>query len=151
MKSWTVGRILLFGAIGLVLLPVLIFLGAGVGDGVSLGETLSALVTQSGVRRNNFVVATLLGFFPFLLLVICLWIRRRVVKENASLPLYAASGMLPILLITAYPHAVFWPLFFPYMSNPGFPHGLEFIIGPGVFAPIGLAFGLMFAWVVGKK
>ncbi|NNE09207.1 MAG: hypothetical protein HKN20_11655, partial [Gemmatimonadetes bacterium] len=41
----------------------------------------------------------------------------------------------------------FWPAFLPSRVYPGFPHGLEFIIGPGVFAPIGMLLGVLTVWV----
>ena len=55
------------------------------------------------------------------------------------------------LLVSLYVNLEYWPTFLPDRQYAGFPHGLEFIIGPGVFAPIGLVIALLVTWLTVRQ
>jgi len=50
----------------------------------------------------------------------------------------AVAGSLAIIALLLWANASFWPLFLPGRSYPGWPHGLEMVIVPLFFAPVGM-------------
>ncbi|MEO1087990.1 MAG: hypothetical protein AAFY88_27475 [Acidobacteriota bacterium] len=141
-------KIIFGGGIAAVLaLPPTVFLATALGSGLDLGASLAALVAQYGAERLNLGVVTGLGLAPVLLLGLCLWLLGRFGIKRGSLGVFAASGLVPIVAVILWAHLDYWPHFLPDRRSPGFPHGLELIIGPLVFAPVGMAVGLLTAWV----
>ncbi|MCA9752021.1 MAG: hypothetical protein KC591_07505, partial [Gemmatimonadetes bacterium] len=84
---------------------------------------------------------------------ILLWIAVRVVRRNPAISPSAAAwgGLVPIVVVLAWASFQFWPKFLPSRVYPGFPHGLEFVIAPLVFAPIGMVLGLAVATVATRR
>ena len=134
---------LLAGAAMAVLIPPLVFLAAGVQHGMAAGDIASALVDQFGARRQNLTVVCLLGLVPLGVLSVVLWLARRLRWHRLTGTQAAAAGVLPVLLVLAWANIEFWPVFLPERVYPGFPHGLELVLGPGFYAPIALCLGLM--------
>ena len=141
-RSWLLG-----GALAALAIPPLIFLWAALADGLGASEALTALVTQYGAERQNLAVLSAVGLAPLALLTIVLLVMRRLRPRDPARPIYAAAGLLPILLVLGWIHSTFWPLFFPGRTYPGFPHGLEFVVGPFIFAPVAMTVGLLVAWL----
>ncbi len=139
----TEGRVLLASALLLLAIPPLVFLSVALSSGMSLSETSGALVAQYTAARVNLAVCTALGLAPLLLLAGLLWIRRRRRPSASGPPLYAIGGALPIVGVAIFVNFEYWTAYLPNRTFLGFPHGLEFIIGPGVFAPIGMLAGVV--------
>ena len=134
--------ILLSGIATALLIPPVVFCIAGLGDGMSVGAVLSACSDQYGARRQNLGVVALLGLFPIALLAGTLWLARRLRWLRLANVPAALSGMLPVLLVLVWTNVEFWPIFLPERVYPGFPHGLEFVLGPGFYGPAAMALGL---------
>jgi hypothetical protein len=64
---------------------------------------------------------------------------------------YALCSSLPIVLVTVFVHLEYWPSWLPARQFLGFPHGLEFVIGPFVFAPVGVLLGYVTAWLIARS
>jgi hypothetical protein len=126
----------------LLAIPPLVFVLVALISGMSPADTAGALVAQYAAARVNLAVCSGLGLVPLLLLAVVLWIRRRRRPSAEGPPLYAIGGALPILAVAVFVNVEYWTAFLPNRTFPGFPHGLEFIIGPGIFAPIGMLAGL---------
>jgi hypothetical protein len=68
--------------------------------------------------------------------------------RGTNRPLYALGGAVPIMLVTAFVNYEFWPRYVPSRAFLGFPHGLEFVIGPLFFAPVGVLIWLIVVWIL---
>lgn len=134
---------MLASALLLLAIPPLVFLSVALTNGMSLTETSGALVAQYTASRVNLAVCTALGMAPLLLLAVLLWIHRRRRPSADGPPLYAIGAALPIVAVAVFVNLEYWTAYLPNRTFLGFPHGLEFIIGPGVFAPIGMLAGLI--------
>ncbi|MEM8996286.1 MAG: hypothetical protein AAGF23_15975 [Acidobacteriota bacterium] len=140
--------ILASGVAAVLVLPPAMFLTTALRSELGLGASLATLAAQYVGGKPNLGVVTGLGAAPLLLLGLCLWLLGRFGVEGGRLGLFAASGLAPILAVILWVQLDYWPHFFPDRRYPGFPHGLELIIGPFVFAPAGMALGLLTAWAV---
>ena len=148
MSFGTDGRILLASALLVLAIPPLVFIVVALTSAMTPVETADALATQYVAPRVNLAVCSGLGLAPLLLLALLLWIRRRRRPAEEGPPLYAIGGALPILAVTIFVNVEYWTAFLPNRTFLGFPHGLEFIIGPAIFAPIGMLAGLAVIAVV---
>ena len=127
-----------------LLVPVVVFTTVALSSGMGVGGALQALVEQSSGRRQNPVTVGVLGLFPVLLLLAGLWVAG---KRGLGPDRYrgaAWGGLAAILLVLVWVNAQFWGLFLPDRVYPGFPHGLELVIGPVFFAPVALVVGAIF-------
>lgn len=130
-----------------LIIPTVIFSGCALAAGLSPAETGAAVLDQFAAKRLNLVVSGLPGFFPILLLVGVLAAYRRYGKSQRTRALMGWGGLLAILTVLVWVNLQFWPLFFPGRTSPGFPHGLEFIIGPVFFAPVFMALTMGGIWL----
>ena len=135
----------------LVLLPALLFMGVGIFRGMGLSASLTALGNQYLAARTNLFVITVLGILPLAVVYVLLGIRRLLTKSWEHAGFFALLASVPVVLVAIVMHLEYWPAFLPNQQFLGFPHGLEFIIGPFVFAPIGAAFGFMVAWFIARR
>ena len=134
-----------------MLVPPLVFIMVALAEGMSIAETVNALIEQYRSDRNNLLVVGALGLFPVILLLIVLWIYYRVSKNERYLSAMGWGGLLPVAAVLLWVNFEFWPGFLPTRVFRGFPHGLEFIIGPGFFAPIGMLVGIVVSWFIARK
>lgn len=144
----------LFGVVSIalpMLIPPVVFMIVAFAEDMSRPETISALINQFSEPKNNLLMIGLLGLFPVLLLFVFLWVYRRVSKNDQSIIAMAWGGLIPIVAVLVWVNLQFWPIYLPSRVYPGFPHGLEFLIGPGLFAPVGMALGVLISWVVLRK
>jgi hypothetical protein len=146
MKSAT--GVLMTGAAIMLLIPALVFVFIGLGSGMGMSGVGAALLQQFTAPRVNLAVSSLLGVLPILLLAIILWLRARLVRQPQGQALLALGAVLPIGAVTLFVNIEAWSSFLPQQAFPGFPHGLELVLGPLVFAPVGMLGGLVLAWLV---
>lgn len=137
--SWTV--LLLF------LAPPAVFLAVALGSGMSPAASGAALLDQYLAQRPNLLLTSALELLPLVLLVLILWFRRRRLGVDQSSPDYALGGAMPILAVAIWVNFEYWSAWLPARTFLGFPHGLEFVIGPLIFAPVGLLLGLSLVWL----
>ena len=143
--------ILGLGAVLALAIPPVVFLGSAVQAGLGLGESLSAMVAQYREPRQNLLVCGALGLFPIGLLTVGLWVIKRLAPAYAYRGALAIGGCVPIMAVLVWVNLDFWPLFLPARTYPGFPHGLGFVIGPLIFAPVGMAIGVAFVWLAARR
>lgn len=137
--SGSTGKILLLTSLLVLITPPVVFVATALGSGMSGGDTLDALLHQLSTRRQNLIVIGLLAMFPVLLLwILTLLIRRFIHLENAA-AICALAGSAPIILINLLVNLGYWPDFLPERQFLGFPHGLEFVLGPLFYGPTGMA------------
>lgn len=138
-------------ALALVATPPLVFTAVGLAEGMGLGGTLSAVVAQYGTRRLNLLMVAVLSLLPLALLALLVHLVGRFTSVAASRRALATGGALAIVAVMLWVNAQFWPLFLPERSAPGFPHGLEFVIGPLYFAPVGMVVGMVVAGLLARS
>lgn len=131
-------------------IPPLVFAATGLGEGMGIGATVTAMIEQYTVHRQNLFLVALPSLAPIGLLVLITWLIGRRSGVQATRPL-AIGGLLGILAVTVWINTLFWPLFLPARTYPGFPHGLEFIIGPALYAPAAMAMGMALAVAVRRS
>lgn len=130
-------RYLLLVLLCVLLLPALVLGICLLAAGHSAMETLQALLAQLLAKRRNLLLVGLPAVVPFALLALVLLIYRRWRGIAGSWQL-AFAGSLVIIVLLLWANASFWPLYLPGRSYPGWPHGLEMVIVPLFFAPIGM-------------
>lgn len=135
----------------LLLIPPVVFGVVGLAKGMGLVGTAGAVVAQYGVRRLNLFTTAILSFLPLVVLAIVVWIIGRFTSMKASRRSLAMGGGVAILLVMIWVNFEFWPTFLPDRVAPGFPHGLEFVIGPIYFAPVAMLVGVGLAAFVNRS
>jgi len=131
-----------------LIIPTVVFAGCALAAGLSPVETWAAMLDQYAAKRLNLVVSGLPGFFPLLLLLAVLAAYRRYGRSERIRRMMGWGGRPAVLTVLIWVNLQFWPLFFPGRTFPGFPHGLEFIIGPVFFAPVVMALTMGGIWLV---
>lgn len=136
--------ILLYGLILSFLIPVLCFFAAALINGLDVVEAIQALLEQCSQKRQNPLLSAIPALLPLLLFALLIWARER---RNPLMPSqrYAKAGLLAAALVQLWVNWDFWDLFLPHRQYPGFPHGLEFIIGPLFFSPVAIAAAVLIA------
>lgn len=143
-------RYLLLMSLSVLLLPAMVLSVCLFVAGYGPGETLEFLLTQAQAERRNLLVVGLPAVVPFALLAIVLLIYRRWRGPQGS-NMVAAFGVLAIVLLLIWANAIFWPLFLPGRSYPGWPHGLEMVIVPIFFAPVGMLVAVAIAMILQRR
>jgi hypothetical protein len=139
-------RIALVAVIAPFAIPAIVFLMCALTEGMSLTDSLTSLSEQFTARRQNLFMIGALGLFPVGILMAILWIHRKRGGDQVTRRWMAGGGLIPILLVIIWVNFDYWPAFLPSKTYPGFPHGLEFVIGPGLFAPILMLPGIALGW-----
>ena len=145
------GAWLLIGMLIALAIPPTSFAVSAVNAGMGADLAMQALLEQLSAERQNLLVCSLLGLFPVALLASILWLAGRLGQSEQKRISLAGGGLLPILLVLAWANFEFWPIFLPERVYPGFPHGLELVLGPGLYAPLAMLIGLVAAWIVTPK
>lgn len=115
-------------------IPATVFVVCALLADMSLTESLRAAVTQFSAERHPLFGAAILGSMPVLLVTVLGWLlARKLAAQRARL--IAQAGLFGIALILVWVNVEFWPGYLPGKTFRGFPHGLEFVIGPIFFAP----------------
>jgi len=138
-------------AILVALLPTVIFVGSALYRGMGVPGTVAALGDQYAADRLNLFVVSALGLTPLLLTALLIFVRYLMGKSSQGSVVYTWAGIIPVALVTLFVNLEYWPTYLPARQFLGFPHGLEFVIGPFVFAPIGVLVGFLIAWTIGKR
>ncbi len=133
------------------LVGILAFVLAGVLSGMGY-EVLPALVEQSAQRRLNPLIAGGLGLVPVFLLLLILAVGPRVLPNAAWGPSVAWAGLIPVAALELWAHWEVWTAYLPSRGVLTFPHGLELVIVPIFFAPVGMVAGLgLGLWSAGRS
>lgn len=121
-------------------------LAADLGIQVSLRETAEQFVA----KRNHLWGCGVLGVFPVLLLTGLGWLIKRWLEPLRARRI-AQAGLVGIALVLVWVNFEFWPGYLPERAFRGFPHGLEFVIGPLFFAPGVMLVLMLIAWLGTRK
>lgn len=144
----SVSAVLTGSAVLLMIIPLMIFTGSAMAGGMGVVATITALGEQYTAERTNLLIVSLTGLLPLLLIAFLIFVRTRLRKTPEGAAEYALGCCIPVLLIAVFVNLEYWPSYLPERQFLGFPHGLEFVIGPLVFAPIGVAVGFLVTWLV---
>jgi hypothetical protein len=144
-------RLIAGSAILLALIPTAVFFSTALFRGMGVPGAVAALGEQMTADKTNLLVVSLLGLLPLLLIALLLMVRKIIRKTWDDAAFYALAGVLPVVAVTLLVNLEYWPSYLPARRFLGFPHGLEFVIGPFVFAPIGVLLGFLIAWIVRKQ
>jgi len=120
---------------------VVAFLVAGLAAGMGV-EVVPVLFEQAGQRRLNPLLAGIVGLVPVLLLLLILAVGPRLTPRAGWGPTVAWTGLIPIILLELWAHWEVWTLYLPSRATLSFPHGLELVIVPLFFAPVGVVVGV---------
>lgn len=134
-----------------IVLPAVTYVVVGLMDGLGVGGAVSALVAQIGDGRPNPLIAGILGLLPMGLLLLGVWVGGRLHAAGHRVVAAGWGGFGAILLVLVWVNLMAWPLYLPGRSFPGFPHGLELVIGPIFFAPVAMVVGAGIGWVVAGR
>jgi hypothetical protein len=137
--------------IGILAVPPLVFLLVALVKDMSVSESVAALIEQYSSSKQNLLVVGLVACLPLLLLGIVLWLHGRAGGLPAMRRILTWSGYLPIWLVAVWVNTEYWSDYLPARTFLGFPHGLEFVIGPLFFAPAGLAMCMLVAWLATRR
>ena len=143
-------RVFVPGVVLAFAIPAGVFFVCALQADLSLADSLRETVAQFSVRRQHLWGCGVLGVIPVLLLTIMAWlIGKRL--EPLRTRVIAQMGLLGIVLILLWVNVQFWPGYLPERAFRGFPHGLEFVIGPLFFAPAAMLVSMLIAWLGTKK
>lgn len=135
----------------LLLVPPVVFFSVAIFSGISLSQSLQFVLEQYLVRKQNLLLSGIISCVPLLFLGLVLWLISRYAKNDKLLNSLSFGGFCGIFIVSVWINIEFWPNYLPSRVYPGFPHGLEFVIGPLFFAPIAMGLGMVIAWVLTRK
>lgn len=142
---------MVFGmAVAALLIPPLVFAGVGLAEGMGIAGTSSALAEQYSTRRQNLAILGAVGVIPIALLGLLAWVLGKTERFRAKRRNLTLGGGLAILAVIGWVNVSYWPTFLPDKTYAGFPHGLEFVIGPLMFAPVAMLLGMLIGGLVSK-
>ncbi|MEM7417992.1 MAG: hypothetical protein AAF389_21060 [Gemmatimonadota bacterium] len=148
-NSVRVLRVLGAGVCISVLIPPVVFLAVGLGSGMG-AEAWGALVDQYRTDRLNLGVLGAVGVIPFLALVVLLALHRRFADPAPGRSMAVAGGVV-IAALLVWAHATYWPSFLPDQVAPSWPHGIEFVVVPLFFAPVGAVVGMIAGYLLHRS
>ncbi len=136
------GAVLGYGTLLTLLIPLLCFYLVALLNGMDSASAIRALQEQCTQHRQNPLLTSILALLPVYVFAALLWIvnRRRAIAHPR---IFAATGISSAAAVQLWVNWNFWDLFLPSRAYPGFPHGLEFVIGPLFFTPIAMVFGVL--------
>ena len=142
--------VLLGAAVLAFVTPTLVFTVVGLFEGMGIPGVASSVAEQFSTDRQNLAMVGTLGVLPVVLLSLTVWIIGLIRRIRTSRRSFAVGGASCILLVLVWVNVSFWPTYLPDKAFAGFPHGLEFVIGPFIFAPVAMLVGLIAAALVGR-
>lgn len=145
-----IGKVLALGLLLTFVIPLLSFFVCGVRNGMGLGESAQALAVQLTQPRHNPALSAIPALLPLPALGIVLWVLSRY-RPEANLLHYGVAALGGLALIQLWVNWSFWDIYLPQRVYPGFPHGLEFIIGPIFFSPLAMVLCLVGVALVARK
>ncbi|MBT8080446.1 MAG: hypothetical protein KJO31_17840 [Gammaproteobacteria bacterium] len=151
LSGRSTNQVLLGSAILTLILPTLVFIGSALYRDMGFSAAFTALGEQYASERSNLFVVSMLGLAPLLVTGILLSLRRLIRKTWQGSVEYAWGGIIPTLVVTSFVNLEYWPSYLPARQFLGFPHGLEFVIGPLIIAPVGVIAGFAIAWMLRKR
>ncbi|MEJ8566349.1 hypothetical protein [Elongatibacter sediminis] len=150
MKKGRMTRVLLATVVVAAVTPATVFALVGVFSGMGAGELFTALVHQMGAPRLNLLVTGLLSLAPVLLMAVILglgWWLGRFRQTGFAVAVGGAGGIVLVLIAA---NLEFWPHYLPSMTYPGWPHGLELLLGPLIGAPVGMMAGMIVGYLFAR-
>jgi hypothetical protein len=125
------------------------YLVAALVSGIGPLASVDALVEQSLRGRPNPLITGLLGIAPALLLLGMVFVLRKARPHATWVATAGWGGLGALLIVLAWANFEAWPLYLPGRASPGWPNGIELVIGPLIFGPIAVAAGMFLLGFVG--
>lgn len=144
-------QVLAISAISLMIIPAVVFVGTALLSGMGISGTVAAVSDQYTAGKVNLLVVSLVGLIPLLLIAILVFVRKLMRKPQDGTVAYTWSGVIPVLVVALFVNLEYWPSYLPARQFLGFPHGLEFVIGPLVFAPVGILIGFLAVFLIRRR
>ncbi len=126
-------------------IPIVVFVACAFLADLSVAESVGATVEQFSAERHPLLGAAIPGLLPVALVTALGWLVSRKLDLRRS-RLIAQGGLAGIAAVLIWVNLTFWPGYLPERAFRGFPHGLEFVIGPLFFAPLAMLVGMLAAW-----
>lgn len=133
------------------MVPTVVFLVTGIASGMGASGSWSAFLEQASGGRPNPLITGVVGLFPLLVIGVVLLVCRLAKSQPRTRALVLWGGFFPVVAVLVWSNLEFWTVFLPEKKAPGFPHGMELLIGPVFFAPVAMAFGMVIAFLVGRN
>lgn len=144
--------ILFIGVLISLLVPPTTFLVSGLAAEMGLLDTLNAVMDQYGPEaRPKLWSSSVISVVPVLGLGLVLWLIAKIRGKHDLTPLLGAAALVALALVLIWSNVSFWLTFLPEQRTPGWPHGLELVVGPLVFAPLAMLTAMLLAWAVGRR
>ncbi len=141
-KSQSIKAVVLF-TVGLsLLIPPMVFCLVALSSGLNLTETTTALIGQFSSRKQNLLMVGLLSLLPVGFMLLVIWLVSKIKRLTVGKRNLAIGGASGILTVDVWMNVEYWPTFLPQMTYAGFPHGLEFVLGPIFYAPVMMLVGM---------
>jgi len=150
-KDQPIKNVVLCAVLVSLFIPALIFFTVALSSGLSSPEALTALAEQYVSRKQNLLVIGMLSLLPVVLMVFVIWLIRKIKNRSADVRDLAIGGVAGILAVDIWMNFEYWPTYLPERTYAGFPHGLEFVIGPIFYAPIAMVIGMVAAAMASRR
>lgn len=150
MKKRSMTRVLLATVVVAAATPATVFVLVGVFSGMGAGQLLTALLHQMGAPRLNLMVTGLLSLVPVVLMAAILGLGWWLGRFRQTGFAVAIGGAVGIVLVLVAANLEFWPHYLPSMTYPGWPHGLELLLGPLFGAPVGMVAGMIVGYLFAR-
>jgi hypothetical protein len=149
MKIW---KLLVYGILLALLAPPATFAVCGLLANMGVADIGAAMFEQyASDARPALWGPSLLALAPVLLLALALWLIAKFRKQpDLNRPL-GAAGLLAMTLVLIWANASYWTIFLPERTSPGWPHGMELLVGPLFFAPPAVLLAMLLAWLLVRR
>lgn len=137
--------VILWAILIALLIPPMVFFVVALFAGMGMADATQSLLDQYKSDRQNLAFLGAIGILPILLLALVVWIVGKLKRARVGQQQLAIGGAAGILAVLVWVNFEYWPTFLPNKIYAGFPHGLEFVIGPLIFAPIAMVVGMLIA------
>ena len=131
-------------------IPLAVFFGSALTAGLSLSESVDSTAQQFFAERHPLFSAQILGLVPVVLATVLGWLLARKIDAHRS-RVVAQAGLAGAATVLIWINVAFWPDYLPERTFRGFPHGLEFVIGPLFFAPPATLIAMTAAWFATRE
>ena len=143
-------RYWLLGLLLVLVTPALSMAVSGLVEGMGLVSVVRVVGEQFFIGRGNLGMISVLGLVPFLLLAALIWILDRLFYIECSKKTMFLTALFVMVVIIFWSSMDYWRTYLPDRKFMSWPHGLELVIGPLFFAPVGMVLGVLAGWFIAR-
>ncbi|MEM7193611.1 MAG: hypothetical protein AAF402_01585 [Pseudomonadota bacterium] len=119
-------------------------------EGMDVTSLTKAVADQYVVKKGNLLITSALGLLPLLLLTLVMWVVGKFVRSVHYRRSMFFGGVTAIVLIIVWANTTHWRSYLPDKQFLSWPHGIELVIGPLIFAPIAMLLGVLAGWLTSR-